>query len=194
MNRSVLVVGALVLMATSAGVAQQKRVVTTADYDRAVKMLAPSLNGLVVGDIVTPTWLPDGRFWYVRTTLTGSENVVIDPVKKTRETVATPPAGGIASAPSGGRGGTGGRGGGRGGRGGGVTLSKTCGPNVTGTSGPAPPSMSPDGSRAIFICDWNLWVKDVATGQERQLTTDGVKDFGYATDNAGWASSDRPVA
>ena len=85
MNRSVLVVGALVLMATSAGVAQQKRVVTTADYDRAVKMLAPSLNGLVVGDIVTPTWLPDGRFWYARTTLTGTENVVIDPEKKRGE-------------------------------------------------------------------------------------------------------------
>ena len=191
MNRSVLVVGALVLVATSAGIAQQKRVVTAADYDRAVKMLAPSLNGLVVGDTVTPTWLPDGRFWYVRTTLTGSENVVIDPVKKTRETVATPPQGGVASAPAGGRGG-GGRAGGRGGRGGGVTLSKTCGPNVTGTSGPPPPSMSPDGSKAIFICDWNLWVKDVATGQERQLTTDGAKDFGYATSNAGWTTSAAP--
>ena len=75
MNRSVLVVGALVLLASSAGIAQQKRVVTAADYDRAVKMLAPSLNGLVVGDTVTPTWLPDGRLWYVRTTLTGTDVV-----------------------------------------------------------------------------------------------------------------------
>ena len=40
--------------------------------------------------------------------------------------------------------------------------------------------------RAAFIRDWNLWVRDVATGKETQLTTDGVKDFGYATDNAGW--------
>ena len=53
--------------------------------------------------------------------------------------------------------------------------------------------MSPDGKRAAFIRDWNLWVRDVATGQETQLTTDGVKDFGYATDNAGWARSDRPI-
>ena len=45
----------------------------------------------------------------------------------------------------------------------------------------------------MFIRDWNLWVRDVATGKETQLTTDGVKDFGYATDNAGWASSDRPI-
>jgi dipeptidyl-peptidase 4 len=52
---------------------------------------------------------------------------------------------------------------------------------------------SPDGKRAAFIRDWNLWVRDVATGQERQLTTDGVRDFGYATDNAGWIRSDRAI-
>src|SRR3982750_5040756 len=91
MNRSMGFIAALILVGTSVGVAQQKTVVTTADYDRAVKMLAPSLNNLVVGDTVTPTWLPDGRFWYVRTTLSGTENVVIHPVKKTRETVDTPP-------------------------------------------------------------------------------------------------------
>jgi dipeptidyl aminopeptidase/acylaminoacyl peptidase len=45
----------------------------------------------------------------------------------------------------------------------------------------------------VFIRDWNLWVRDIATGQETQLTTDGVKDFGYATDNAGWASTDRAI-
>ena len=53
--------------------------------------------------------------------------------------------------------------------------------------------LSPDGRRAVFIRDWNLWLIDVATGTERPLTTDGVKDFGYATDNAGWARSDRPI-
>jgi hypothetical protein len=36
-------------------------------------------------------------------------------------------------------------------------------------------------------------VRDVKTGAVTQLTTDGIKDFGYATDNAGWKSSDRPV-
>ena len=53
--------------------------------------------------------------------------------------------------------------------------------------------MSPDRKRTAFIRDWNLWVRDVATGRETQLTTDGVKDFGYATDNAGWTRSDRPI-
>ncbi len=52
---------------------------------------------------------------------------------------------------------------------------------------------SPDGKRAVFIRDWNLWIRDTATGQERQLTTDGVQYFGYATDNAGWRSSDRAI-
>ncbi len=73
-------------------------------------------------------------------------------------------------APTGGRGG---RGGGRGGAGGAVA--------------------SPDGKRAVFIKDWNLWSRDVATREEKALTTDGVKDFGYATDNAGWVSSDRAI-
>ena len=52
---------------------------------------------------------------------------------------------------------------------------------------------SPDGSKAAFIKDYNLWVRDIATGNQTQLTTDGIKDYGYATDNAGWTSSDRPV-
>ena len=75
-------------------------------------------------------------------------------------------------------GGRGGRGGVRGGRGG---------------AGRPPETMSPDGKLGAFIRDWNLWVRDVATGRETQLTHDGVKDFGYATDNAGWTASDRAI-
>lgn len=52
---------------------------------------------------------------------------------------------------------------------------------------------SPDGKRAVFLRDWNLWVREIATGVEKQLTTDGVKDFGYATDNAGWAHSEHAI-
>lgn len=53
--------------------------------------------------------------------------------------------------------------------------------------------VSPDGKKAAFIKDWNLWVRDLETIKDTQLTTDGIKDFGYATDNAGWRKSDRPV-
>jgi dipeptidyl-peptidase 4 len=52
---------------------------------------------------------------------------------------------------------------------------------------------SPDGKRAAFIRDFNLWVRDTTTGKETQLTRNGTKDFGYATDNAGWTRSERPV-
>jgi dipeptidyl aminopeptidase/acylaminoacyl peptidase len=80
-----------------------------------------------------------------------------------------------------GRGTAGGRGeqGGRGGRG--------------GRGGAAAGVLSPDGKSAAFIRNYNLWVRDVASGKETQLTTDGVKDYGYATDNAGWTNSERAI-
>ena len=54
-------------------------------------------------------------------------------------------------------------------------------------------NISPDKKMAAFIRDWNLWVRDEQTGEERQLTTDGVESFGYATDNAGWQHSDAAI-
>ncbi len=83
---------------------------------------------------------------------------------------------GAATASTGGGGGRGGRGGRGGGAGGGRNES-----------------LSPDRKRAVMIRENNLWMRDVASGRETQLTTDGLKDFGYATDNAGWTSSDRPI-
>src|SRR3546814_610171 len=56
-----------------------------------------------------------------------------------------------------------------------------------------PAVLSPDKTREAFIRDWNLWVRDTATGKETQLTTDGVKDYGYATDNAGWKHTDKAI-
>ncbi len=52
---------------------------------------------------------------------------------------------------------------------------------------------SPDKKYAAFIRDNNLWVRVNAAGEEKQLTTDGVKDYGYATNNAGWTHSDGPI-
>ena len=124
------------------------------------------------GGGVSAHWLPDGRLWYNSTTLTGTEPTVADPVKRTRARAsATDTIGSVLTSD----GALGNRGGG--------------GPQTGGAAGVP----SPDGRRAAFIRDWNLWVRDVATGQERPLTTDGVKNFGYATDNAGWAFSDRAI-
>ncbi|HKV26281.1 MAG TPA: DPP IV N-terminal domain-containing protein [Candidatus Acidoferrum sp.] len=73
------------------------------------------------------------------------------------------------------------------------TYRCTKKPKPAGGQAAPPEELSPDGKKAAFIRDYNLWIRDVATGKETQLTTDGVKDFGYATDNAGWIHSDRPV-
>ena len=54
-------------------------------------------------------------------------------------------------------------------------------------------NVSPDKKLAAFIRDNDLWIRIVATGEERQLTTDGVQDFGYATDNAGWQHTDAAI-
>jgi len=62
-----------------------------------------------------------------------------------------------------------------------------------GVGRPRPFDTSPDKKYAAFIRDNNLWVRVNATGEEKQLTTDGVKDYGYATDNAGWTHSDAPI-
>ena len=52
---------------------------------------------------------------------------------------------------------------------------------------------APDGTKEAYIRNFNLWVKDVATKKETQFTFDGEKNFGYATDNAGWVHSNRAI-
>jgi dipeptidyl aminopeptidase/acylaminoacyl peptidase len=156
----------------AAAPAPAARVLTDGDYARAEQFMTYNTTPLVLRSGLRPTFLPDGRFWYRITTETGSQAFLVDPVKATKVTCDLP-----ACAAAGG----GGRGGGQagGGRGGAAARSDV---------------VSPDGKRSVFIRDWNLWVRDTGTGKEAALTTDGVKDFGYATDNAGWARSERPIA
>ncbi|MDH5383006.1 MAG: DPP IV N-terminal domain-containing protein, partial [Cyclobacteriaceae bacterium] len=53
--------------------------------------------------------------------------------------------------------------------------------------------LSPDGRWAAYIDSYNLWVRNTSTDERVQLTFDGIKDYGYATDNAGWTHGDNPV-
>lgn len=53
--------------------------------------------------------------------------------------------------------------------------------------------LSPDSTKAAFIRELNLWMRDLTSGEDVQLTTDGIEDFGYATNNAGWIKRDSPV-
>ena len=156
---------ALVIFSTAAA-AQQA--LTAADYDRAVKMLNFNTSPLVDRGGVNPTFLPDGRFWYKVLTPAGSEYVIFDPKKGARKAAAKLSELGIASP-------------------------------VEGVMSPEEQRFltisvaSPDGKLRAFIKDMNLWVRDEATKQTRQLTTDGVKNYGYATDNAGWKHTDRAI-
>lgn len=170
----------LVVAAASAiGLAAQQRAgtatrgLTAADYARAERFMSWNTTPLVFRNAVTPTWIVDDRFWYRVTTPAGNQATLVDPSTGTKEPCTLPAC--TASAGSGAT--AGGRGRGRGGRGLAAVVT----------------SVSPDRTRAVFIRDWNLWLRDNASGQEIPLTTDGVKDFGYATDNAGWTRSDRPI-
>ncbi|BBD78788.1 S9 family peptidase [Aerosticca soli] len=60
-------------------------------------------------------------------------------------------------------------------------------------AGKEPGVLSPDRKSEAFIRDWNLWLRDVASGKETQLTTDGAENYGYATDNAGWKHTDKAI-
>ncbi len=202
--------------------AQQRTILTAKDYERAERLMGYNTEPLVDRSSVRPNWLPDDRFWYRVLTPQGSEFILVDPAKGTRNAAFDQQK--LAAALSAATGksyqaamlpfqffsfsadqkaiifqadgkqwkcglqtyictadtsaatlnttaNTGGR---RGSRGGNEVLS-------------------PDGKRAAFIKEYNLWVRDVKTNQQTQLTTDGIKNFGYATDNAGWTTSDRPI-
>jgi len=157
--------GCISFLATAQDTRKQ---LTAADYDQAVKFLGANTGKLVDRANVNPNWLPDGRFWYSVSTASGKEFVLINPADGSRKT-----------APD----------------------KKTLLGDATPDKDEAPMGrrnfsndvLSPDGKKAAFIRDWNLWIKDVETKKETQLTTDGIKDYGYATDNAGWKRSDRAI-
>lgn len=68
-----------------------------------------------------------------------------------------------------------------------------AGLSVPASATAANEARSPDGQWAAFIRHDNLWVRRLATGHAIQLTFDGVRNFGYATDNSGWHHSRRAI-
>lgn len=53
--------------------------------------------------------------------------------------------------------------------------------------------IAPDGKQAVFIREHNLWLRNLNDNSEKQLTSDGIEDFAYATNNAGWIRGKKPV-
>ena len=217
--KALLVAGIAVGGLTISGLAQQGRQLTTVEYAQAEKFMPYNVNPLVYHAVDHPAWLPDGRFWYRDAGPDGTTYMVVDPAKGTK--AAAFPHGKLAKALtaafegkrtydahhleltelaledgdetvvvrtgeeklrcdlSGA---------------GSCTMVPESSPKaMPGVVGRVRVDVSPDGTKQVFIRDWNLWVLDVATGRETQLTTDGVKDYGYATDNAGWIHSDGPI-
>ncbi len=52
---------------------------------------------------------------------------------------------------------------------------------------------SPNGDLAAYTKDHNLWVRNLETGEDVQLTTEGEKHYSFARNNQGWTRSDRPI-
>ncbi|HSZ15982.1 MAG TPA: DPP IV N-terminal domain-containing protein [Terracidiphilus sp.] len=201
--------------------AQQPRQYTDADYAAAEKFMSYNVNPLAFKGQVNAQWMDDGRFLYRAVDETGITYMVVDPGKGIRapafdqakvaallkaasngavsmdaqhlaiseisladgDHTLSFTARGVSYRCS---------------LGSSSDACKVMGTTGGGRGGPEhkgepPIALSPDRKLGAFIRDWNLWVRDLETGAETQLTTDGVKDYGYATDNAGWRNSDAAV-
>src|SRR6478672_5534596 len=64
MKRLVLSLATLSAFALAPAAAQSTQRLTTADYDRAVRLLGPSVTNLISRNAVNASWLADGRLWY----------------------------------------------------------------------------------------------------------------------------------
>ncbi len=153
------------LLALAITAIAQKDSLSIKDYQHAESFMGYNTNALVYRAGVSPNWLPDGRFWYGVNTANGVSYVLIDPTKNTRIEKATTAE----------------------------LLGTRHGEMEPRTPGRGNEVFSPDGKKAVFIKDYNLYMRDFKSGKETQLTTDGVKNYGYATDNAGWKHSDAPI-
>lgn len=210
------ITGSLLLSAILiSAAAQQGNIVTVKNYELAESRLVYNTEQLVDNNFNSrPNWLSGDRFWYRVLTAQGSEFILVNPAKGTRTPAFDQQK--LAASLSAAAGKTytanmlpfqtftfsAGE----------KSISfladkiqwlydlqtYTCTHDNSAAKKPnqrrgTNEVLSPDGKKEIFIKDYNLWVRDVSGGEPRQLTFDGAKDFGYATDNAGWKTSDRPI-
>jgi dipeptidyl-peptidase-4 len=209
MRLSVAFLALTVVFAPSVWAQTGTRQLTVDDYARAERFLNASTDPLVSGGSVQARWMDDGRFWYRNSIPGGAEFVVVDPSSRTRERAfdhvrmaqaLSSVAGTSLDAME-------------------LPISDLtfmgsdvsvqlggdrlvdcdltryiCTTAGASRAAPGPAGVaSPDGRHVAFIREHNLWVRDPETGSETQLTADGVEDFGYGTNNAGWARRDTPV-
>lgn len=209
MRPRVAPIAALALALAAPVVEAQVQQLTADDYERAERFLNQHTSSLVYRGSVSPRWMDDGRFWYRNAIPGGHEFVLVDPLQRLKGRAfdhdrlstalnQTANAGyGPLELP--------------------ISDLAFDGHDVTVSLGPirsfqcdlveyvcsaaeeereparSSEVVSPDGRHVVFIREHNLWVRDRDTNVETQLTTDGVEDFGYGTNNAGWVRRSRPV-
>lgn len=187
---------ALLTLLTAAALQAQG---TRADYERAEQFLGSNSRLLLAGATVAPVWLPNSdRFWYRNNTGSGSEFVSYDPATQSKrpafdharlaaalsianDTAYEPNklpfqtfefvtnAGSIKFEVDSMRSFT-------------CDLTRySCTKSGKPERKPLSEVRSPDGKQIAFVRNWNLFVRDIAGGQEKQLSTNGVVDYGYGT-------------
>lgn len=168
-------------------------VLTQADYARAERLVGYNANPLVDHAVNAVAWLDDTHFWYRDHDAVGDRFVQMD--ARSGKTSPSFDAAKLAAALA--------KAGGKP-----VDASKLPltqyrvqadgGFSITAAgkrylcdaafmactaakNTPEPGVPSPHKRSEVFVRDWNLWLRDLASGKQTQLTHDGVVDYGYAT-------------
>lgn len=179
------------LLATAQAASAQPAQASAADFDRAERVFDDNLAGKLKNGGVEPHWTAGGRaFWYRRDGAAGPEYRVVDaasgrksaPFDPARLAAAVSAAVGSPQTAAG------------------LKVSDISAASVRVTvagraivcalpaltcaalpasAAPADALPSPDGGRLLFARASDLWLRDVATGAERRLTSDGEPYFAY---------------
>lgn len=183
--------------------------ITTEDYERAEQMLSWNLSDKVYRADVSPNWISNDMFWYRVDTRRGTEYRVVNASSQTnsaafnQERLASEIArisdsdinpwdlniSSIQLNPSlkdlqfqfKGEGWS-------------CDLqSYECVVEQNSRQSVPMSVESPDGKWAAYTKDHNMWVRNLETGNDRQLTDDGIEHHSYGRNNHGWWRSDRPI-
>ena len=185
-----LVLALAATLAVPAVAGAQGRTLTAQDYAQAERFVGYNANPLLDHAVTRVTWLDDGRFWYRDHDATGDQFMVMDAATADARPAPAFDQARLAAALSKATGKA-------------VKADKLpvtefsvaadggyqievrgkrflCDPKIDGCTevvakgGQEPGVASPDGASEAFIRDWNLWVRDVESGRETQLTRDGA--------------------
>ncbi len=166
MKKSLLLFFLTALISLTAVSQSGKDQVTSEDYERAVQFLSENTDALVYRRHVSPTWLDSENFWYQVSTANGEEYVLVNARNGEKQTASS-----LDKLLSN------------------TKLQKRSDEKSYTSS----EMVSPNGKKVAYIKDWNLWMRNLETGKQTQLTSNGIENYGYATDNAGWKKSDKAI-